>query len=66
MNPGLPLAVGGPSRKINGAPLSLLVIDDTKAPSSFQMLRRLFSSSTLSNSPAGDGFGMDLPKSVIY
>ncbi len=54
--PGLPFAVGGPSRNVNGLPASLRAsIELEKVPSSPQSSIKEFSRDTGSRSPAGFG-----------
>lgn len=54
--PGLPLAVGGPSRNVNGESFSLLdSIDSENVDSSSQIFIRELSSETGSSSPGDEG-----------
>ena len=58
--PGLPFAVGGPSKKMKGAPFLLESIEFWKAFSSFHAFSNAVSSSTAFSSPAGFGLAMSL------
>jgi hypothetical protein len=58
--PGLPFAVGGPSKKMKGAPSLLESIEFWNAFSSLHVFSKAVSRETASSSPAGFGLAMML------